>query len=232
MRFTKMDMAFSVGVFDGIRVLFDCYVDCSVDGSLVLDVEGSVKLEQLENAGVIAMQFDEVLRILSALLRNRFVVLYDHENVFDVLRIELHRDQYFDVGFNRLIRNEALRGGGSCWLRALSACAPLADLWNPVFNADMPEFGLGLGRGLLKLYARVKKNTPPRAPLPAPDFVTTRRYRSTVCCASLRSLYPNGDERGPVAKRPRSALGPPRSAAVSFKAQAVVPLRSGGRRRP
>lgn len=173
-------MAFRVGVFDGKRKLFDCYMDCSVDGSLVLDVDGSVKFEQVEKAGVIAKPFDEMLWYLAALLRNRFVVLYDHENVFNVLRLELHRDQYFDVGFSRLIRNEALRSGGSFWLRALSVCAPLTELWDSVFNADMFEFGSALGQGLLKFYARVKRNTLPRAPLPAPDIVPTRRYRSTV----------------------------------------------------
>lgn len=61
-----------------------------------------------------ARPLDDVLRTLPTSLRDRFVVRFNQENIFDVLQLELHSDHYFNVGFNRLVRNEALPGDGAC----------------------------------------------------------------------------------------------------------------------
>lgn len=81
-------------------------------------------------------------------------------------------------------------------------------------------FGFGLGpAGAVRAG---KKEHASARPTPCSGlFPEAALLLDCVCCASLRSLYPIGDERGPVDKRPRFSLGPPRRAAVGFKADAV-----------
>lgn len=124
-------MPLRVGVFDGTSALYDVAVFCNRGKSFEIGAVGSLSLKGLENAEVLSQKYDDVTRDLIELFHDRYVVLYDHLNVFDVLRFELSPVQYFNVSLSRLVRNEALRAEGSFWLGTPSAVAPLALLWSP-----------------------------------------------------------------------------------------------------
>lgn len=111
---SRLDIPLRVDVFDESRALYDFTVFCNRGKSIEIEGVGSLAHKVLENKVVVSRDFDVVTRDLIDLLRERYVILHYHLNVFDVLRFELSPLQYLDVGSSRLVRNEALRAEGSC----------------------------------------------------------------------------------------------------------------------
>ena len=58
-----------------------------------------------------------MVRDLSALLTQRYMVYNDRDAVLDALRFALPLDRTTDVGHVMHLRNDALRRGGTCWCR-------------------------------------------------------------------------------------------------------------------
>lgn len=124
--------------------------------------------------------FDDVTRDLIELLRNRYVILYNHLNLLNVLQYELSPVQYFDVNSCRLVRNENMRDKSSIFPSTLSTVVPLALYRKPLLGGDVPAFGRAHRRWLLDMFNRVRFNLPPILNLSAPHFEFSGSYRSTV----------------------------------------------------
>ena len=155
-----IDLPLRVVVRTGFATLFLAVFDCSVEGLLELDVSD---LRAIASFGVYASslrKYDEAIQRLSKIIAECFIILHDHEAVFETLCLEILTHLFFDVGNNVLVRNDALRRGGHCWSRTRSRCVPLRDLWLIVAHCDVPEDLIQRADGLLAIHNRVAPHLP------------------------------------------------------------------------
>ena len=58
-------------------------------------------------------KYSELLHFLLDSLRERYLVGYDRESIFEALRLTIPRNRSVDVGLYVLLQNNALRTGGT-----------------------------------------------------------------------------------------------------------------------
>ena len=85
-------------------------------------------------------------------LSDRYFVFNDWESTLETLGLALPRDRSVDVGLHVLLRNDALRAGGTIWNRSRSRLAPLRGLWEPILRTHMPENLVDRARGIMQLF--------------------------------------------------------------------------------
>ena len=103
-----------------------------------------------------------VVAILPERLKTRFCVFYDREYTLDVLRFALPRERNVDLGQYVLLRNDALREGGTVWSRSCAYTVPLEDHWRQILKLVVPSDPVEKARGLLELYHGVVKSFYPQ----------------------------------------------------------------------
>ena len=59
------------------------------------------------------IKYSELVHFLLDSLSDRYFVFYDQESTLVALRLALTRDRFVDVGLHILLRNDALRAGGT-----------------------------------------------------------------------------------------------------------------------
>ena len=76
--------------------------------------------------------YANIVVILSERLKTRFCVFYDCEYILGVLRFALPRERTVDLGQYVLLRNDAIREGGTVWSRSRAYTALFENLWRPI----------------------------------------------------------------------------------------------------
>ena len=87
-------------------------------------------------------------------------------------------DQCFDVGTSIVLRNDALRSGKTCWCCFRRRCVPLADIWSPIFQSNVPASLNEVALGIIKLDKLASKQVPLYMSTIS-DFVTCAPWRSS-----------------------------------------------------
>ena len=83
---------------------------------------------QASKSQLLLKKYSELVHFLLDSLSDRYFVFYDRESTLEALRLALPRDRSVDVGLHVLLRNDALRAGGTIWNRSRSRLAPLREL--------------------------------------------------------------------------------------------------------
>ena len=83
-------------------------------------------------------------------------------NRLDALRFALPRERTVDLGQYVLLRNDALRKGGTVWSRSRAYTAPLESLWRPILKRVVESDLVEKARGLLELFDGVVKSFHPQ----------------------------------------------------------------------
>ena len=88
-------------------------------------------------------------------------MFYDREYTLDALRFAFPRARTVDLGQYVLLRNDALREGGTVWSRSRANTAPLEDLWRPILKRVIASDPVVKARRLLELFNGVVKSFHP-----------------------------------------------------------------------
>ena len=84
-----VDMFYRVVLYARNGLLFDSVVDCRIPGVLDFKVSDRTAPYLLERLSRRVVDFDFLIIAPCSELANRYVVLHDHERIFDCLRFEL-----------------------------------------------------------------------------------------------------------------------------------------------
>ena len=172
-----VDLPYRVVLYARDDLLFDS-VDCRIPGVLDFEVSDRTAPDLLERSSLRVVDYDSLITALCSELANRYVVLHDHEGIFECLRFELPPEQLLDIG-HVLIRNDALRYGGTCCCRTRNHCAPLSALWGPILGDVVPEDPVACAVGLLRLFDSVSFILSAPAPRETASIVPSLVWRAS-----------------------------------------------------
>ena len=159
---------------------FNAMFDCCIEGCLELDVSDLRAVASFVVFTPSIRKYDEAIQEIAKLIDQHYIVLYDHEAVFEVLCLEIPTHLFFNVGHNVLIQNEALRRGGKYWYRTGSRCAKLCGLWRLVENGNVPENPVNRADGLFTIYNRVGAHLPPQVVVAGTSSQSSTQWNSVV----------------------------------------------------
>ena len=97
-------------------------------------------------------KYSELVHFLLDSLSVRYFVFNDRESTLEALRLALFRNRSVDVGLHVLLRNDALRAGGTIWNQSRSRLAPLRGLWEPILRTHVIENLVDRARGIMQLF--------------------------------------------------------------------------------
>ena len=151
----SIDCVRRIVVVEKRRILLNMRVDVSAPSMLSplihdRSTRGDIDQPLQTNANIVV--------IISKRLKTRFCVFYDREYTLDALRFALPRERSVDLGQYVLLRNDALREGGTVWSRSCAYTAFLKDLWSPILKGVVPSVPVEKARRLLELVDGVVKS--------------------------------------------------------------------------
>ena len=137
-----------------------------------------------------AKTFSEVTKILAEHLSCKYAVFYDRTATLSALRFSLPLERTFDCGRHILLRNDALRAGGTCWVRSRSRLIPLSDTWDHLIGGEFPTDAEDQAKALLKLMHKLDGALGQPSPLQSTEYVPpcpyySHRFKVFELCESL-----------------------------------------------
>ena len=154
---TAIELPRHVVILNWLRTYFDYLVICN-EPIILAPIQ--VPQEQPFTSRMRPKSFDDMLLVLTEVLRTHFVILYDRESTFDALRFAIPLNRAVDLGRQVILRNDALREGGLCWCRSRRRLVNLKQLWMPLLRTPPSNNPVDRARGMLQLFDRIAKGIP------------------------------------------------------------------------
>ena len=154
-----IDLVRRIVVVEKRRILLNMRVDMSAPSVLSTPIHDRSTRGDIDRP---LQTYAIIVAILSERLKTRFCVFYDREYTLDALRFALPRERTVDLGQYVLLRNDALRKGGTVWSRSRAYTAFLEDLWRLILKRVVPSDPVENARGLLDLFDGVVKSFHPQ----------------------------------------------------------------------
>ena len=150
-----IDLVRRIVLVEKRRILLNMRVDVSAQSVLSTPIQDRSTCRDIDRA---LQTYANIVTILLERLKTQFCVFYDFEYTLDALRCALPRERTVDLGKYVLLRNDALREGGTILSRSRAYTAPLEDLWRPILKRVVPSDSVETAHGLLELFDGVVKS--------------------------------------------------------------------------
>ena len=154
-----IDLVRRIVVVEKRCILLNMRVDVSAPSVLSTPIQDRSTCGDIDRA---MQTFANIVAILSERLMTRFYVFYDLEYTLDALRFALPRERTVDFGKYVLLKNDALREGGTVWSRSRAYTVTLEDLWRPILKRVVQSDPVETARPLLELFDGVVKSFHPQ----------------------------------------------------------------------